>query len=276
MDVNAGMTLCATVDNGRVVIREVDDGLKCNADKSFVTPFLACGVCFVNRDGIDTLLISEDLTRDGHHRVIETFASGTVHRFIPTSWRPRKVAYSHHFDAIAVSSHDHGIALYDYKTGSLLHELEDVGYITSMAFSLSHLYCSHKRYRGHLVGFGVVTSKFGVEGGVLSHISDVETYTEKLVDTLLCTADGGTVSTNGCSSNRSTRFVFRDNKGMTLRTAVIRGNVRALCCVGIHIGFQLTMGAHYAPNLGIGILYDEWWLSLRGTWVSACVRAFPQ
>jgi DNA-binding beta-propeller fold protein YncE len=219
----------------------------------------AC-VCFVHRDGVDTLLICDY----GNNRVVEVTVRGEFMRAIalPEGSHPWGIAERH--GVIAVTLYDaHAVVLLPYETGAAKPEVT--------------------------IGSGT----YGNADGQLNHPAGVA-YTTDGHHILVADHYNGRVSKFSAASGAFVAHVV--SNGITWPTDVLQcedgsivvAHYDGVTCVekdGVtvqNITISRPRSLSYSPSLNgvvvkcrggdMFLLRDAWSHSLRCTWVHACVR----
>jgi DNA-binding beta-propeller fold protein YncE len=268
--VNADGTLVASVDRAHCVyIYNVADrtsdhpvvvGIAGTSGSAHGLLKCPTGVCFVHRDGVDTLLISDY----GNDRVVEVTVRGEFMRAIAVS-RPWGIAVRD--GVIAVSLHfAHAVVLLQYESGAVKPEVT-IGSGTAgdadgqLCYPAGVAFTTDGRYVLVADSWNDRVSKFSVaSGSFVAHvISNGITYPR---DVLQC-ADG--------------RIVVVYRKGV-----VCVGKAGAMVQNITFSSGGDPRSLSYSPSLNgvlvkrddgnVLVLRDAWSHSLRCAWVQACVR----
>jgi DNA-binding beta-propeller fold protein YncE len=221
--------------------------------------------CFVHRDGVDTLLITDS----GNNRVVEVTASGKFMRAIAVDGHPRSIAERDGVIAVSLWG-AHSVVLLQYESGTMKPEVT-IGSGTfgnadgqlNTAMGVSFTADGHNILVADCGNHRV--SKFSTDSGAfIAHaISNGIFYP---FDVLQC-EDGSMV----VAHDDGVVCVGKD--GVTVQKITIRsasGDV------------LVPRSLSYSPSLngvvvkcfegGVFVLRDAWSHSLRCEWVHACVR----
>jgi hypothetical protein len=217
-------------------------------------------VCFVRRDGVDTLLISDF----GNDRVVEVSARGEFMRAIAVEGGPWGIAERN--SVIAVSLYyDHTVVLLQYESGAVRHDVTigtrtagnadgQLHYPAGVTFTADGHYILVADWGNHRV------SKFNARSGAfIAHV--VSDGIPNPSDVLQC-EDGSIVV-----AHRRTGVVYVKKDGASVQNITISSGPHSLS---------------YSPSLNgvvvkcfdgsVFVLRDAWSHSLRCEWVHACVR----
>ena len=220
-------------------------------------------VCFVHRNGADTLLICDT----GNDRVVEVSASGVFLRVIAVEEAsdPWGIAYCDTSDVIAVSLFNaHAVVLLQYESGAVKPEVSigsgigasngQLGSPRGVAFTADGRYILVADYWNNCV------SKFSAASGAF--IAHVATYAANGIgyprDVLQCDDGSIVVGYDGCMSHVGV-------DGVTVKNTIIPrdcGRAMSLCWLVNDVVVKTREG-------GVFVLRDAWFRCKRCAWLSA-------
>jgi sugar lactone lactonase YvrE len=223
--------------------------------------------CFVHRDGVDTLLISDA----GNRRVVEVSARGEFMRAIAVDGRPWGVAQRDGVIAVSLRS-SHAVVLLQYESGAVKPEVTigsgtaghadgQLDHPVGVAFTVDGRHILVADYFNNRV------SKFSAaRGAFVAHVvSNGISYPS---DVLQC-EDGSIVVADG----RSVVCVGADGLPVhiTIPTAATSRNAFSPWSLSYSPSFNGVLVKGEGGS--VFVLRDAWFHSLRCKWVHACVRA---
>ncbi len=224
-------------------------------------------VCFVHRDGVDTLLICDW----GNDRVVEVTARGEFLRAIALPEDSHPYGIAERDGVIAVSLYyDHMVVLLQYESGAVKPEVTigsgTYGYAdgqlsspAGVAFTTDGRYILVADCWNHRVSKFSAASGAFVAHVILDGISSSNGISWPR-DVLQC-EDGSIVVAHGDG------VVCVGKDGATVQSIAISGNPWSLSYSPSLNGVLVKCG-----DGGVFVLRDAWPHSLRCEWVHACVR----
>jgi DNA-binding beta-propeller fold protein YncE len=269
---NVDGTLVASVDNFQhcVYICNVADrtsdpfvvGTRHTSGSAHEQLHSPVAVCFVHRDGIDTLLISDS----GNNRVVEVTARGEFMRAIAVDGCLWGIAERDGVIAVSLCA-AHTVVLLQYESGAVRPDVT-IGTCGNadgqlwrpwgVAFTADGRYILVADFMNHRV------SKFNAASGafVAHAATQAANWISYPTDVLQCEDDSIVVT----SDNGSVVCVGKD--GVTVQDITIpSGGPSSLSCSPSLNGVVVK-----GNDGGVFVLRDAWSHSLRCEWVQACVR----
>jgi sugar lactone lactonase YvrE len=216
--------------------------------------------CFVHRDGVDTLLISDN----GNHRVVEVTARGEFLRAIVVDGGPYGIAERDGVIAVSLWA-AHAVVLLQYESGAVKPEVTigsgtagnadgQLSYPSGVTFTADGRYILVADWWNHRV------SKFSAASGAfVAHV--ISNGIRYPTDVLQC-EDGSIV----VAHRKGVTCVGKD--GVTVQEIAISSSKPSSLSYSPSpndVVIKCTDGSVF-------VLRDAWSHSLRCTWVQVCVR----
>jgi DNA-binding beta-propeller fold protein YncE len=218
-------------------------------------------VCFVHRDGVDTLLVCDW----GNDRVVEVTAGGEFMRAIAVDGRPWGIAERDDVIAVSLNCVD-AVVLLQYESGAVKPEVTIGSGTYGNADGQLHAprgvaFTADGRYILVADFFNDRVSKFSAASGeFVAHV--ISNGITRPRDVLQC-EDGGIVVAHG----EGVTCVRKD--GVTVQNITISSDGGPW---SLSNSPSLNGVVVKCRDGGVFVLRDAWSHSLRGEWVHACVR----